>query len=103
MAARHVQERVAPPASGQRTAACAAAGPARAFALAEGDAPGSDGLGGVLATCLAFILAVVAAVATLRPRRVRHVARTLRATRAVAIRAVRPRAPSLAQLCVLRT
>ncbi|MGW5051410.1 hypothetical protein [Actinokineospora sp. NPDC004072] len=103
MTASHVSERVAPAETSQLTVPCAAPGAAGAFILVEGDAPGSGGLGGVLATCLAFILAVVAAVVALRPGHVRSIVRMLRPVRVVVIRAIRPRSPSLAELCVLRT
>lgn len=80
--------------------ACTAADPVGAVTPA-GD--GSPGLGGVLATCLAFIVAVVAAIAGLRPTEFRHVVRICRATRAAVLRTALPRAPSLAELCLLRT
>jgi hypothetical protein len=62
-----------------------------------------DGLGGVLATCLAFIVAVAAAVVSFRPGGLHGVVRMVRSLRVVAMRAVQPRAPSLAELCLLRT
>lgn len=101
MAASPADRRMAPADTDLLTATSSA--PVAAFAVAPDDSPSSSGLGGVLATCLAFILAVVAAVATLRPGRLRSVARLLRPARATVIRALRPRAPSLAELCVLRT
>lgn len=100
MTAGHVGEPVTPAGAGQLSSACAAAG---AVALADEDAPGSRGLGGVLATCLAFLVAVMAAVAALRPGHLRSVVRILRTARAVVNRAFRPRALSLAELCLLRT
>lgn len=102
MAETHVPERVTSADSGGLTAACPAAG-AELFVLAENGSPSSGGMGGVLATCLAFILAVVVAVASLRPGPSWGVVRLLRAARAMATRAVRPLSPSLAELCLLRT
>jgi hypothetical protein len=67
------------------------------------DTSNFDGLGHVLATCLAFIVAVAAAVVSLRPGGLRGVVRVVRSLRVVAMRAVQPRAPSLAELCLLRT
>jgi hypothetical protein len=72
------------------------------FASAYEDALDSTGLGGVLATCLVFILVVVAAVVALRPSRLQGIVRMLRPARVAVKRAVRPRALSLAELCVLR-
>ncbi|HEY8455380.1 MAG TPA: hypothetical protein VIL34_07285 [Actinopolymorphaceae bacterium] len=104
MAERHVPERVTSADSGGLTAAaCPTPGAAESFVLAENGSPGSGGMGGVLATCLAFILAVVVAVASLRPGPSWGVVRLLRPARAVATRAVQPLAPSLAELCLLRT
>jgi hypothetical protein len=81
-------------------AVCPAAG---VGAVAVGSSHGSDGVGGLLATCLAFIVAVLAALLGVRPfwRQVGLVARL--SDCATRIRAVVPRAPSLAELCVLRT
>jgi hypothetical protein len=62
----------------------------------------SDGLGGVLAACLAYLVAVVAAMTGLRPIMLRCVDR-LRFVHAPTIRRVLSRAPSLAELCLLRT
>jgi hypothetical protein len=66
-------------------------------------ASGFDGLGGVLATCLAFIIAVVAAAVLLRPLRASGVFKALQLVRVSVFTALRPRAPSLAELCLLRT
>jgi hypothetical protein len=62
----------------------------------------SDGLGGVLAACLAYLVAVVAAMTGLRPIMPQRVDR-LRFAHAPTIRRVLSRAPSLAELCLLRT
>jgi hypothetical protein len=70
--------------------------------IAAGDSSGSRGLGAVLATCLAFIVAVVAGVLGLR-RAGLGVVRVLDSAPVVAIRAAIPRTPSLAELCLLRT
>jgi hypothetical protein len=59
--------------------------------------------GGLLATCLAFIIAVAAAVVVLRPTGWATTVRLLDTMRGAVVRAVVPWAPSLAQLCVLRT
>jgi peptidoglycan/LPS O-acetylase OafA/YrhL len=84
----------------QLAAVCPAAG---VGAVAAGSSHGSDGMGGLLATCLAFIVAVLAALLGVRPSRqqIGLVARL--SDYATRIRAVVPRAPSLAELCVLRT
>jgi len=74
-----------------------------ALGLVEGGSPGPRGLGGVLATCLAFIVAVVAGVLGLRRAGLGSVVGILQSAGVVAIRVVVPRAPSLAELCVLRT
>jgi hypothetical protein len=62
-----------------------------------------DGVGGVLMTCLAFIVAVFAVAVWLRPAGLHRIVRMARSVRAVVIRAVQPRAPSLEELCLLRT
>jgi hypothetical protein len=73
-------------------------------AFAGNGSMGSHGLGGVIATCLVFFLAVVAAVATLlRPGGFATISRMPRSVPVAAIRDVRPRALSLAELCLLRT
>ncbi len=102
VASSPVPEHVASVDSGQLTAVCAATGTAGFFVLVQGGSPDSGGVGGVLAACLAFILAVVAAVAALRPGPLRGVGQLLRPARVAVSRAVRPRAPSLAELCLLR-
>lgn len=63
----------------------------------------AGGFGGVLATCLAFVMAVVAAATGLRPARLWNAGRAVRSARAALARTVLPRAPSLAALCLLRT
>ncbi len=77
--------------------------PGGAVSLAGEGSPGSHGLGDMLATCLAFIVAVVAAVVALRPTGLRSVVRMLRSARVAVVRTALPRAPSLAELCLLRT
>jgi hypothetical protein len=77
--------------------------PAPVFAVAADDSSSFDGLGGVLATCLAFLIAVVAAVATLRPGHLRGVGGMSRPVRMTVLRAGRPQPLTLAELCVLRT
>ncbi|SEP53343.1 hypothetical protein [Amycolatopsis saalfeldensis] len=85
------------------TEVCPAGASAGVVARAAGMPLGSGGMGGVLATCLAFIVAVVSTLLGLRPSwRPVAVAAWL-SGRVVRIRAVRPRAPSLAELCLLRT
>lgn len=81
----------------------AAVCPAVAGVVAAGSSHGSDGMGGLLATCLAFIVAVLATLLGLRPswQQVALIARL--SERVTRIRAVVPRAPSLAELCLLRT
>lgn len=103
MAASPAPERLVPADDSRLTAACAAPSTAAAFAFAKDESSGSGGLGGMLATCLAFLVAVVGAVAALRPAGMRSVMMTLRSARVVVIRAIRPRTPSLAELCLLRT
>jgi len=66
--------------------------------------PGTHGMGGLLATCLVFFVAVVVAVAVLlSPGRLGSVVQLPRAARVVVIRAIQPRVLSLAELCLLRT
>lgn len=98
VAAIHVADRAATADMGQ----VAATGTAPDAAADDG-APGSGVVGGVLATCLAVFLAVVVVLAALRPGPLWGAVRLLRPARVVAIRAVRPRAPTLAELCLLRT
>jgi hypothetical protein len=93
-------ERVAPADNGPLTVACAAPGVAAAYA--ESEAPGTGGLGGLLATCLAFLVAVVTLVASLRSAGLRSVPVMVGSARVRLIRTLRPRAPSLAELCLLR-
>lgn len=73
--------------------------------VTAGDGGSSDhqGLGGTLATCLAFLFAVVAAVATLPRARLRGLVTTSRRVRVVLSRAVWSRTPRLEELCLLRT
>ncbi|MFJ8814827.1 DUF6153 family protein [Amycolatopsis thermoflava] len=88
---------------GQFSAVCPAIEAEGAGVVAVGSSHGSDGMGGLLATCLAFIVAVLATLLGLRPswRAVGLMARL--PERVARIRAVLPRAPSLAELCLLRT
>lgn len=76
---------------------------AAVFLLAGDGSPGSPGQGGMLAACLAFIVAVVAVIVGLRPPWLRTFVPVLMSRRAVVVRTVHPRAPSLAELCLLRT
>jgi hypothetical protein len=76
--------------------------PSMAVVVADG-APGSHDLGSLLAACLVFIVAVAAAVAVFRPARLAGFVRLFDVARGTVVRAVEQRAPSLAQLCVLRT
>jgi hypothetical protein len=62
-----------------------------------------DGVGDVLMTCLAFIVAVIAVAVWLRPVALHGAVRMARSARAVVLRAVERRAPSLEELCLLRT
>ncbi|WP_148311627.1 DUF6153 family protein [Amycolatopsis japonica] len=62
-----------------------------------------QGLGGTLATCLAFLFAVVAAVAALPPSRLRGLVTAFRRVRVVASPVIWSRAPKLEELCLLRT
>ena len=102
MAADHRPGHVVPADTGPPPAACPALDMAGTFASAHDGASGTHDLGGLLATCLAFLIAAVTAVAVLRPAVVRGVVRMLPPVRVAVIRAVRPRAPNLAELCVLR-
>ncbi|MGH3927062.1 MAG: hypothetical protein ACRDTT_30045 [Pseudonocardiaceae bacterium] len=86
----------------QITAVCVVPGAAAVSPLAGDGSPGSPGQGGVLA-CLAFIVAVVAVIVGLRPPWLRTFVLVLMPRRAAVIRTVHPRAPSLAELCLLRT
>jgi hypothetical protein len=61
------------------------------------------GTGGMLITCLAFLIAVITAMSQLRPGQFRAVVGILRSTRAHVSDRVISRAPLLAELCVLRT
>jgi hypothetical protein len=87
----------------QLAAVCPVVGAAGVGTVAAGSSHGADGMGGLLATCLAFIVAVLATLLGVRPswQQVGLVARL--SERAARIRAVVPRAPSLAELCLLRT
>jgi hypothetical protein len=62
-----------------------------------------DDMGGALMTCLAFLGAVFAVAVWLRPVGLHGIVRMIRSMRAVVSRAAEPRAPSLEQLCLLRT
>ncbi|MEU0470700.1 hypothetical protein ABZ215_42465 [Amycolatopsis sp. NPDC006131] len=96
-------ESIPPVEASQRLADRCTASHTRAVVLAAGSSPGSHGLGGLLATCLAFIVAVVAALVGLRPTGLRGIVPMLRSARVAMMRAALPRAPSLAELCLLRT
>jgi hypothetical protein len=72
------------------------------FVPAGDSTPGSTGLGGVLAACLAIIVAVVVAAAGSRPTGFRIVVRMLRSVRVPVASTALPRAPSLSALCLLR-
>ncbi|MCE7004578.1 DUF6153 family protein [Kibdelosporangium philippinense] len=63
----------------------------------------SDGLGGMLMTCLAFIVVIVTAMVGLRLVGLVNLDRLIRAVRAARAGMTLPRGPSLAQLCLLRT
>jgi hypothetical protein len=63
----------------------------------------SRGTGGMLITCLAFLIAVITAMSQLRPGQFRAVVGVLRSTRAHVSDRVISRAPLLAELCLLRT
>ncbi len=97
-----VPERVATAGTSDQLTAMRAV-PGGAVALAGDDSPGSRGLGGVLATCLALIVAVAAAVVALRPTGSRSIVRMLKSVRLRLGRTALPRTPSLAELCLLRT
>lgn len=64
---------------------------------------GSHGMGGLLITCLAFLIAVVTAMVSLRPGLLRGLVAALRPTAVAMARSVLPRAPCLADLCLMRT
>jgi hypothetical protein len=73
-------------------------------ALAGPGSPGSSGRGGGLVACLAFIVAVAAVMVGLRPVWLRIFGPVLRSERGHRVtRTAAPRAPSLAELCLLRT
>jgi hypothetical protein len=63
----------------------------------------SHGMGGLLITCLAFLIAVVTAMVGLRPALLRGLVAALRPPAMAASRSVLPRAPRLADLCLMRT
>ncbi|MCA1696628.1 MAG: hypothetical protein LC749_18960, partial [Actinobacteria bacterium] len=74
------------------------------LSLAGPGSPGSPGRGGGLMACLAFIVAVAAGMVGLRPAWLRIFGPVLRSGRGHQVtRTVTPRAPSLAELCLLRT
>lgn len=61
------------------------------------------GTGGMLITCLAFLIAVITAMSQPRPKQFRVAVDIRRSSRARARDRVRTRAPLLAELCLLRT
>jgi hypothetical protein len=63
----------------------------------------SRGIGGLLITCLAFLIAVVTAVLSLRPGLLRGLLARPRPTAVAISQTVLPRTPRLADLCVMRT
>jgi hypothetical protein len=63
----------------------------------------SHGMSGLLITCLAFLIAVVTAAVSLRPGLLRGLVALLRPTGTAMVRTVLPRAPRLADLCLMRT
>jgi hypothetical protein len=66
--------------------------------------PRSHGMGGFLATCLVLIMAVLAAVAGLRSHHQLFTVAMFPTGRIAArLRSVVPRAPTLEELCLLRT
>ncbi len=69
-----------------------------------GGSPSSSGdMGSVLATCLAFLVAVLAVIVGLYPSWLRTFVRIHAPGRGARVCAIAVRAPSLSQLCVLRT
>jgi len=85
------------------TAVSVVAGAAAVSPLAGGGPFGSHGLGGRLAACLAFIVAVVAVIVGLRPAWLESFVPVLMSGLAAVVRIVHPGGPSLAELCLLRT
>lgn len=85
------------------TAGCAMPGADATAAYAVDTSPGPVGLGGVVATCLALLVAVVAAIAGLRSAGPRTLMVRLRSALVVMAREFRPPSLSLAQLCLSRT
>ncbi|MGH7747517.1 MAG: hypothetical protein ACREQ5_22575 [Candidatus Dormibacteria bacterium] len=74
-----------------------------ALARVGGNASGSCDMGGVLATCLAFLVTVLTALTALNPSWLRSVVRLNAPGPGVTVWAIAVRAPTLGQLCVLRT
>lgn len=72
------------------------------YAAESGGTLDHQGLGGTLATCLAFLFAVVAAVAALPPSRLRGLVTASRRLRVAVTPAVRSRTLRLEELCLLR-
>jgi hypothetical protein len=103
--AHHVPDAViAADAAQQVTAVRVVPDTAEVLALAGPGSPGSPGLGGGLVACLAFIVAVAAVMVGLRPAWLRVFGPVLRSGRGHRVtRTAAPRAPSLAELCLLRT
>lgn len=73
------------------------------LARVGGSSSGSGDMGGVLATCLAFLVTVLTALAALYPSWLRSVVRLHAPGPGVRVWAIAVRALSLGQLCVLRT
>ena len=102
---RHVPDAViAADADEQVTAVRVVPDTAGVVALAGPGSPGSSGLGGGLVACVAFIVAVAAVMVGLRPAWLGIFGPVLRSERGHRVtRTAAPRAPSLAELCSLRT
>ena len=65
--------------------------------------PGAGDMGGILATCLTFLVMVLVAISVLCPAWLRIVVTRRVPERRAMIRPIWLQAPSLAELCVLRT
>lgn len=87
----------------QDTAALCTPHHAPALARVGGSSSGSGDMGGVLATCLAFLVTVLTALAALYPSWLRTFVRLHTPGAVVRVWAIAVRALSLGKLCVLRT